>query len=232
MEHDGPAGAPASPLALMRQQMAAADDRLRAGLAAARDEADIIAIARDLLALCEAVAADLAGLAPVKPLACRAGCDLCCRNLIQVRPLFAVLAAAEARATFPPAQFAVLLDRVAGGTDFCPFLFDGRCSIYHVRPMVCRGYYSLDFERCREGDYCEKGLGYQGDGGHAAHQSMVFLFALEKRIEAIEADLGLAPGLVLLDRAVRTLLAEPDATARWLAGEAVFTATGDPRLPG
>lgn len=216
--------AAASPLALMRERMAVADGELRRRLPQATSESDLLALAAGLLALAEEVSTGLQSLAPVRPLACRAGCDHCCRNMIQVRPLFAILAVASAKARFTPARLAEFIDRLVTGTPFCPFLFDGQCSIYDARPMVCRGYYSLDLARCLEGDFCEKTLGYQGDDAHAAHQLMVFLFALEKRIEAIEAELGLEQGLVLLDQAARILLARPDSALRWQQGERVFTA--------
>jgi Fe-S-cluster containining protein len=31
----------------------------------------------------------------------------------------------------------------------CPLLMDGRCSVYEVRPVTCRAYWSLDREKCR-----------------------------------------------------------------------------------
>jgi hypothetical protein len=32
----------------------------------------------------------------------------------------------------------------------CPLLIDGRCSVYALRPLVCRGYNSTDVDACRE----------------------------------------------------------------------------------
>ena len=31
----------------------------------------------------------------------------------------------------------------------CPLLVDGRCSVYEVRPLICRGYNSTDVDACR-----------------------------------------------------------------------------------
>jgi Fe-S-cluster containining protein len=31
----------------------------------------------------------------------------------------------------------------------CPLLLDGRCSVYEVRPLVCRGYNSTSVDACR-----------------------------------------------------------------------------------
>jgi hypothetical protein len=33
----------------------------------------------------------------------------------------------------------------------CALLVDGRCSVYSVRPLLCRGYLSTDREGCRAG---------------------------------------------------------------------------------
>jgi hypothetical protein len=31
----------------------------------------------------------------------------------------------------------------------CPLLVDGRCSVYEIRPLVCRGYNSTNVDACR-----------------------------------------------------------------------------------
>lgn len=218
MNNDGPAPSDASPLAYMRQKMDQADSAFRRDLQAATGEADLVLLARRILQLCDEVADALKRLSPTAPLACTKGCDTCCHSLVQVNPLFAILAVHEARHTFPPERLQVLKERLASTPAFCPFLFDGSCSIYAARPMVCRGYYSLNFDLCRQGEFCEKHLGYQGDQAHAAHQLMIFLFALEKRLESIETELGLQGDPVFLNVAARTLLDTPDAPERWLAG--------------
>ncbi|WP_182986944.1 hypothetical protein [Gluconacetobacter aggeris] len=218
MNSDGPAPNDASPLAYMRQKMDQADSAFRRDLQAATGEADLVLLARRILRLCDEVAETLKRLSPTAPLACTKGCDTCCHSLVQVNPLFAILAVHEARHTFPPERLQLLKERLASPPAFCPFLFDGSCAIYAARPMVCRGYYSLNFDLCRQGEFCEKPLGYQGDQAHAAHQFMIFLFALEKRLESIETEFGLQDDPVFLNMAARTLLETPGAAERWLAG--------------
>ncbi|MCE2576568.1 YkgJ family cysteine cluster protein [Komagataeibacter sp. FNDCR2] len=208
-----------SPLDYMREKMVQADSLFRNGLSTATGESDIIDLAKKMLALCDEVGQELHRICPVQPLACHSGCDTCCRNLIQTNPVFAALGLAEARRTFDKNQFDALQDRLVSQTLFCPFLFDGKCSIYHSRPMVCRGYYSFDVELCKQGDYSEKNMGYQGDGAHAAHQYMIFLFVLEKRIESIEQELGLDPGPIFLHDAARVLLESPETLDLWQSGK-------------
>lgn len=188
--------------------MAEAEALIAARLPSARSTAAQAELARDLLALCDGLAEALHRVAPVDFPICAAGCDTCCLNRIQVRPMFAALAITEARRALPAGQFATLEARLRGEPTFCPLLFDGRCAIYAARPMVCRGYYSFDRRLCEQGNYCEGDLGYQGEDAHAAHQFLAFLFALEKRIEAAETACGAEPGPVYLDSALRRLLDE------------------------
>lgn len=207
-----------SPLEYMREKMAQADSMFRSDLSAASDDAAIVGLAGKILALCNEVAGELQKLCPVRPVACHDGCDTCCHSLVQVNPVFAALAVEEARRSFDAEQFAILRDRLASPPRFCPFLFDGKCSIYQSRPMVCRGYYSFDVELCKQGDFSEKSMGYQGDDAHAAHQYMIFLFVLEKRIENIEQEMGLDAGPVFLHDAVRALLKDPATLDLWRTG--------------
>lgn len=211
-----------SPLQYLRMKIGKAESEITIFLKKANREADLVRLGFDILRLCDDVAAQLQQISPSKALACREGCDLCCRNLIQINPIFAVVALQEARRSFDEEQFEVLKERLVSDTPHCPFLFDGRCSIYSVRPLVCRGYYNLDFELCKIGDYYEKDSGYQGQDGHAAHQLMIFLFVLENRIETIEKSLGLDTGPVFLNVAVRTLLERPETVEAWLSGQKIF----------
>jgi Fe-S-cluster containining protein len=42
----------------------------------------------------------------------------------------------------------------------CPFLEAGKCTVYEVRPIACRGYSSYSVEDCRE-DYEQPGTGVE-----------------------------------------------------------------------
>lgn len=71
-------------------------------------------------------------------ISCRKGCDSCCRHF----SVFWVEAVNLARyvAALPQKQ-AALLRKKAGelaGQDACPLLFDGACSLYAARPIICR----------------------------------------------------------------------------------------------
>lgn len=73
-----------------------------------------------------------------KELACRPGCDSCCRHL----RLFPVEAAAIGAAldALPPEMRDRVRARAAGcgESDPCPLLRDGLCELYAARPLICR----------------------------------------------------------------------------------------------
>jgi Fe-S-cluster containining protein len=171
--------------------------------------------------------------------ACRAGCDHCCHQSVSVTPPEALAVVAHLRETLAPdalASFAVrLAERVERTRELstderfspelpCLFLRDGSCSIYAVRPLVCRGMNSLDAAECqrrlRDANARAEFLA-RGAGGHCF-------------VEPIQASQAVSAGLQLggselyaldmrpLDLAAALLLLlEGDATLEraWLDGE-------------
>ncbi len=70
-------------------------------------------------------------------IACRAGCDACCRHL----SVFAVEAAAlKAALKSRPPEEADRIRRLAATAPSgrCPLLHDGLCLLYEARPVICR----------------------------------------------------------------------------------------------
>jgi hypothetical protein len=96
-------------------------------------------------------------------LACRAGCDGCCRHI----SLFWVEAVALAKALngLPSGEAARIRARASGVSpdDPCPLLEDGRCLLYAARPIICRTH-GLPLLTIRHGersvDFCP--LNFQG----------------------------------------------------------------------
>ncbi len=104
--------------------------------------------------LCRRIALEYAEL-----LACRAGCDDCCRHI----SIFPVEAAAMALglAGLPAEETSRIRGRARGAadSDACPLQEDGRCLLYGARPIICRthGYPVLTRSGEREIiDFCPK----------------------------------------------------------------------------
>ncbi len=102
----------------------------------------------------------------------------------------------------------------------CPLLCsDGRCFVYHVRPMACRGWNSFSAEDCR--------LAHQAPGSRlVTFEATLVNLSLSVRLGLGEglADIGLGAddtGLELAT-ALDIALSTPESAERWLDGEPVF----------
>jgi len=95
--------------------------------------------------------------------ACRAGCDFCCRVPVDVQAHEVFFSADHIQVHFPPAALDTLIARLAvhrasiaalpaGARQTsrlpCVLLQDGSCSIYEGRPEACRAHHATDPKLC------------------------------------------------------------------------------------
>ena len=156
--------------------------------------------------------------------ACAAGCDFCCYLPVDVLTPEALRIAAYLEQTRSPEELATLVYRLGaqGQHDFgirpCVFLAKGRCSIYEVRPMVCRGYNSLSKERC-EAYHHDASVDLKGTKDRVAGR---LAEAMEDGVIAGLEALGLDAQWYELPSAVLRALETTDGPTRWAKGETVF----------
>jgi hypothetical protein len=183
--------------------------------------------------------------------ACAAGCAWCCHQQVAVAPAEAVAIARHVLRNFPPPALAALkarlaeLDRRTRGLGVaqrarlkvpCAFVADGRCSIYAVRPLRCRGVYSRDAGHCRWAmENPDQIFGsperHAKAGPYPVEPARIMDTALSGLARALR-DQGLAWQALELTAAIRTALDTPDAAERYLAGEPVFCGTELPPRDG
>jgi Fe-S-cluster containining protein len=109
-------------------------------------------------------------------IACQSGCTYCCMVPVAASAPEVLAIATFVRDHFDEERQAALDRRVevnisaTEGMDMsqrdrvrlnCPFLEAGKCTVYEVRPIACRGYSSYNVEDCRE-DYEHPGTGVEG----------------------------------------------------------------------
>lgn len=170
-------------------------------------------------------------------IACKAGCGWCCHQQVGVTPLEAVRIAEHIRALPEPERAAMTarieeLDRRTRGLDTsaraatrlsCAFLgAEGSCMIYQVRPLRCRGVFSIDVDFCIG---CYEDLPAMRARLEAGELKPVFLDTPERifnhALGGLLAALKRVRGAVVsldMTASVRDLLADPRLAARWLAG--------------
>jgi Fe-S-cluster containining protein len=97
---------------------------------------------------------------------CKEGCSYCCckpgvlvsvpefvRIVNHIRTAFSageVSDLAERARTYAAQMQGRSLDEFVDDSVPCPFLDNGRCSVYAIRPLVCRGYNSTSVDACRD----------------------------------------------------------------------------------
>lgn len=95
--------------------------------------------------------------------ACRAGCDACCRVPVDVQAHEVFFAADHIQVHFSPAELTAVIARLArhrqrmtavgagkrdASRQACALLRDGSCSIYAGRPQPCRSHHTNDAAAC------------------------------------------------------------------------------------
>ncbi|HUN47144.1 MAG TPA: YkgJ family cysteine cluster protein [Stellaceae bacterium] len=169
---------------------------------------------------------------------CAAGCAACCHQMVEATIPEAILVAMQIGGEEDPRRAAIQAEAQAHLRDGqrsparpCALLSDNRCSVYEVRPLVCRSVLSPSAGKCREA------LASAQRGEASPAQSDIYEAPLllsrgdQAGLRGICKDLGLQHDVVRLAETVAAILGDPSTVDRWLAGEAVFTATTDSRVP-
>jgi Fe-S-cluster containining protein len=151
---------------------------------------------------------------------CRVGCAACCYQTIMILSTDALLIARHMIDPGHRARIGATAAAVQRLTDDaryvqhipCPLLVKDRCSVYDVRPHVCRSHYSLSRKACYD-DLDTRVPLLSGPAFFAADVSIGADYALMKR--GLQVTLGELADFV--DQALA-----PGVIDRWLAGEAVI----------
>jgi Fe-S-cluster containining protein len=171
-----------------------------------------------------------------QPLACREACDACCHNLVELTPPEALLLGHHISRHFSEAEQDRVLSRVAknlalaaGQTKValaamrqnlpCPLLRGRACSVYPIRPLVCRAMHALNREACE----AELFSGSLAGSQYYAHRHEIALSVSAGLLKGCRAA-GCQAKTLSLDRALHDFFKQENPLERWLNGEAVFGA--------
>lgn len=171
--------------------------------------------------------------AELPPVDCARGCATCCtlrvtatapEVLMLARFIRAIDPGLKARGIDLPAQVAGA-DGLTQGLNEpqrvaarhrCPFIAQGVCVIYQVRPLACRGLASYDRKACA-----------QAASGRAAaipysEPHMRVRSLVQNAMQSALRDVGLPWASYELNQALTLALSDATLEARWLRGEDVF----------
>jgi Fe-S-cluster containining protein len=176
-------------------------------------------------------------------LACKSGCYWCCYFTVDVRAVevFSILdfmarelsVAEQSRVRSEIAANSAMLRNLSDLERMrrnvkCPFLAQGRCSIYEARPQTCRNYHATDVAGCRasyerpddtEIDPEFAPLVYQSGGAHVD----AFCSTLQER--------GYDTQAYELSTALAAAIAEPEARARFEGKQPPFSTLMGTEVP-
>jgi Fe-S-cluster containining protein len=174
--------------------------------------------------------------------ACEAGCAWCCYQRVSASPAEVLRIVDYLRKTRTAEELLDLRQRLAATDTLthgrtaqarlalrqpCPLLVDGQCSVYHVRPLVCRGYTSDNVEACqRKIDHPDQHVHVEADP--------IRYFYCQGVLNGLDDGLyihKLEGGLVELIAALRIALDDARSLKRWLQGERIFADVQVAALP-
>ena len=111
----------------------------------------------------------------------------------------------------------------------CPFLEAGKCTVYEVRPIACRGYSSYSVEDCRE-DYEHPGTGVEV---HTNGLRELVFGAIREGLAIACKSASVEHRLLELVRAYKIASEDSTLAETWRSRpEAFETATGESVFPG
>jgi len=179
----------------------------------------------------------------VDTLACRAGCTWCCHFSVDVRAIeaFGILdfvertftAEEKARVYAEIRTNSAALDKLDEFERMrrnvkCPFLSQGRCSIYSVRPQTCRNYHATSAVGCQQSyedpdnldiDPEFAPLVYQAGGAHV------------DAITTAMREAGYDTNVYEMNTAIAAALSEPGARERFDARLPPFIRVSGDEVP-
>lgn len=176
------------------------------------------------------------------PLGCGRGCATCCTLRVTATAPEVLVLAAFIRTLAPAlrsrgidlrAQVALAHSQTQGldegerlrARQRCPFIAQGVCVIYQVRPLACRGLASHDRRACTQA------ASGQRENIPYSEPHMRLRGLVQNAMQSALRDAGRSWLMHELNAALLIALDEPDAAQRWHQGEDVFAAARVTEVP-
>ena len=157
--------------------------------------------------------------------ACAPGCVFCCFLWTDALPLEVLRIADQLQRTASPEDLAEVRRRLRErltappGDRPCGLLTsEGRCAVYAIRPMTCRGFHSFSKSAC-QASFEQRTTGPTAALDEPLH---MLVAAMQEGLERGLAEHGFESGWVELNEALLHALDLPTPLASWLNREPIF----------
>jgi Fe-S-cluster containining protein len=195
-----------------------------------------LALAPHGLALAERMTEHFEAKEPrYETVACQAGCYYCCFYQVVLTPPEALLIGDYVDGAYSRKDRKGLKERIshvlaltAGKSRQervevwhdtpCIFLAGGRCSVYAVRPFICRAWHSLDASHCKQA--FDSRDPWQGMDCHV-HRYHIFE-SVRAGINTATTDFGCQGGMMEMATAIEQYMNREDTIEAWIQGKRVF----------
>lgn len=167
--------------------------------------------------------------------ACGSGCSYCCHSLVRIIPAEALLIASFIRLNYLLKDVLILKKRINHAKVLtrnktikqkfltknqtpCIFLDNNICSIYPVRPLICRAWNSLNQTDCKKAFF-------QGNHNTEIEVSPArnFIFGTAREIfQDMDKKMALETSLYEIPGAILDCLNQPDSLGLWCSGQHIF----------
>jgi len=213
-------------------------DILERERARARDEIRDLGVLRAFERSRQRHDARIAAARDVGTLACRAGCAWCCYFTVDVRAVEVFLILDFIEQSFTPEEKVRVHAQVRANSALlgglgeveratrnvkCPFLSEGRCTIYAARPQTCRNYHATNVDGCRQSYQEPENTDIDPEFAPGVYQ------AGAAHVEAVSDAMGAAGydvNVYELNGACGAALADPGARGRFESRHKPFTGLG------
>jgi Fe-S-cluster containining protein len=157
--------------------------------------------------------------------ACAPGCAFCCFLWTDALPLEVLRIADHLQRTMSAADLTEICRRLRErlstplGARPCGLLTaEGRCAVYAIRPMTCRGFHSFSKSAC-QASFEQRTTGPTAALDEPLH---MLVAAMQGGLERGLAEHGFESGWVELNEALLHALERPTLVASWLNRERIF----------
>jgi Fe-S-cluster containining protein len=168
--------------------------------------------------------------------ACKVGCYYCCCYEVVLTPAEALLLGDYVKQTFSADALADLMKRIDRILSLregkcveerakvlhdtpCIFMASGKCSVYDVRPFVCRTLHSLDSRKCKEAVMAKRRV-FEFTG--YTHRYYVFQTA-KAALKQLCEQMGCQTTELTIAKAMKQYFECPGLTKAWIRGGEIFT---------